>query len=143
MDFDTLLGQMETQRPDLSDSLSLLRQFHKTKQNAANNEDVNVQTETEHIMELQTLLEKQRSINRNLIKQYERLKDNYELLIGQMDEIANATGACPHCWGEESTCNYCRGRGKPGSFFPDQQNFDIYIKPVILKLKNNKSTINN
>ena len=142
MNFDTLLGQLEATRPDLSDSLALIRQFQKTKKE--NNEDAANDDEVDRSLELETLFEKQKNINKNLLQNYEQLKQNYQSLLGQLDDIAEAIGACPHCWGEESNCNYCRGRGKPGYFQPDQAQFDMYIKPVILKLKNNKSqSLNN
>ena len=142
MNFDTLLGQLETTRPDLSDSLALIRQFQKTKNE--NNNDADSDDEVNRSRGLETLFEKQKNINKNLLQNYEQLKQNYQSLLNQLDDIAEAIGACPHCWGEEPNCNYCRGRGIPGYFQPDQAQFDTYIKPVIQKLKNNKSqSLNN
>jgi hypothetical protein len=142
MDFETLLTQMAAQRPDLNDSLSLLREYSKKQQTNKEDNEVDVQTESEHIKELEMLIEKQKNINRNLLKQFEHIKDNYGMLLGQIEEMANATGACPECWGEDVTCKYCRGRGKPGYYLPDPQLFDTYIKPVIQKLNDNKPTVN-
>ncbi len=142
MDFDTLLVQMEANRPDLADSFALMRQFQKDK--TENNNKVDSYDEADRLRELETLFEKQKNINKNLLQNYDQLKQNYQSLLRQLDDVAEAIGACPHCWGEEPDCNYCRGRGKPGYFQPDQAQFDIYIKPVILKLTNNKSqSLNN
>jgi hypothetical protein len=135
MDFDTLLGQIEASRPDLSESFALIRQFQKQKKENADAEEV----DTDKMNELSALVEKQKRINKNLFQQYDELKNNYQLLIQQLDTMAEAVGACPQCWGEDVTCNYCKGRGKPGNFQPNQQAFDYYIKPVILKLKTSKS----
>jgi hypothetical protein len=139
MNFDTLLTQMETQRPELSDSLKMLREFNRTRQDSQGTVAVDARTDDQHIRDLEALLEKQRNINKDLLKQYERIKDNYQLLLGHMDEMACATGACPECWGEDSSCAYCRGKGRPGYYLPDQQHFEMYIKPVIQKIKNNQS----
>lgn len=134
MDFDALLGQIETSRPDLADSLSLIRQFQHEKK--GNNSDTD---DNDKVQELVTLIEKQKRINVNLLQQFNRLENNYKILIRQSDQFAEAVGACPECWGEDINCNYCRGRGKPGHLDPNQEYFDVYIKPVIIRLKNNKS----
>ena len=133
MDFDTLLGQMEASRPDLADSFALMRQFQKTKDETNGNGSTVLQQG--NVAELELQLEKQKNINSNLFKHYEKLETNYRLLIIQMDEMAEAVGACPHCWGEGNNCTYCRGKGKPGYFYPKEEYFDIYIKPVLNKIK--------
>ncbi len=143
MDFDTLITQMTAQRPELADSLKLMKEFSKKQSEEKEEPAVVAHSDSEHIKELETLLEKQKAINRNLLKHFEHIKDNYSMLMGQVDEMAQATGSCPECWGEDSSCKYCRGRGKPGYYFPDEQLFDCYIKPVIQKLKENKPPVNN
>ena len=140
MNFDTLLEKIETSRPDLSESFSLIRQFQKEK-NGGNNNIEYAEIETSKVQQLEMLLEKQHTINKSLLQHYNQLEKNYQLLIKQLDEVAEAMGACPHCWGEDSTCNYCRGRGVPGYFQPSQGYFDTYIKPVIFKLKNGKPNL--
>lgn len=39
----------------------------------------------------------------------------------RMSELAAALGACGLCWGEDSTCLGCRGRGRPGMIRPDPE----------------------
>ncbi len=135
MDFDTLLGQIEASRPDLTESFSLIRQFQKQKK-----ENENDITEPENkTEELKAILIRQKNVNKNLFGQYQQLENNYQSLIEHLDQLAEAIGACPHCWGEDTGCNYCRGRGKPGYFQPSPEYFEYYIKPAILKLKTIKS----
>lgn len=146
MDFNSLLGQIEASRPDLTDSLSLIRQFQKQKKDDSDNDDTDTDTDTDsaRVSELEAILGKHRNINRKLLQKYQQLEDNYQSLIEHLDQLAEAVGACPQCWGEDVNCNYCKGRGKPGYFPPVQQYFDLYIKPVIIKLKNNNSkSVNN
>jgi hypothetical protein len=131
MDFNTLLGQLETQRPDLADSLALIRQFQNEKKQKENDPVVDLEREDK----LTALLEKQKDINKGLLHQFRKLERNYQLMIEQMDQFAEAIGACPQCWGEDLQCNYCRGRGKPGFFQPNPEYFDLYIKPVLNKHK--------
>lgn len=39
----------------------------------------------------------------------------------RLSRLAAALGACGICWGEDSTCLGCRGRGKPGMIRPDPE----------------------
>lgn len=135
MDFNALLSQVEMSRPDLADSLSMLREFQK---NNSNNETSVIDITPNETDELSKLLDKQKKINKNLFDKYQQLETNYGLLVEQMDQFAEAIGACPECWGEERQCNHCRGRGKPGYFHPKQEYFDMYIKPVIFRINRNK-----
>ena len=139
MDFDTLLGQIEASRPDLSDSLSMIRQFQKQKQE---NSDV-VDVEKEATDELRSVIAKQRNINKNLFRQYQQLEENYQALMAHLDQLAEALGACPECWGEDIHCGHCAGRGKPGYYRPDQHYFEHYVKPVINKFKTTNQISNN
>ena len=142
MDFESLLTQMETTRPDLADSLTLLRNFHRSNQDKDRREDEEP-ADPEPGDGRSDLLERQKTLNRQLLKQYELLKENYELLVCQLDELADATGACPQCWGEDPGCRHCRGRGKPGYSLPDRELFEKYVKPVIIRISNTKKPTNN
>lgn len=39
----------------------------------------------------------------------------------RLSRLAAALGACGICWGEDSACLGCRGRGKPGMIRPDPE----------------------
>lgn len=132
MDFNTLLGQMEANRPDLASSFALIRQYQQSKDDDSSGP---VRQEADRTTELEQLLEKQIKLNKRLFDHYRRLESNYEGLVKHLDDLADATGACPHCWGEDSSCSYCRGKGKPGFFEPDTQQYDIYIRPLLGKTK--------
>ena len=135
MDFNTLLGQIESTRPDLAQPLALIRQFQKEKEDQ---KQVDSDVDSEKLEKLAALFEKQRSINKNLLHQYHKLEHNCGMLMDQLDEIAEAIGACPRCWGADPDCSYCLGKGKPGYFQPNMDHFARYIKPVLVQLKNNK-----
>ncbi|MBO9205456.1 MULTISPECIES: hypothetical protein [Niastella] len=136
MDFNSLLEQLQTQRPELADSLALLRQYQNNKKEK---EDDDTAVDMDREEKLTALLEKQKEINKGILHQFRKLERNYQLLIEQMDQFAEAVGACPECWGEDSLCNSCHGRGKPGYYQPNPTYFNMYIRPVLSKLK----TINN
>jgi hypothetical protein len=145
MDFNTLLGQLQTQRPDLADSLNLLRQFQNEKKEKER-EDSDVVIDIGREEKLTALLEKQKHINKGLLHQFRKLEHNYQLLLDQMDQFAEAIGACPQCWGENIQCPYCRGKGRPGYFPPNPDYYNLYIKPVVNKRKatnSNNATNNN
>lgn len=141
MDYETLLSQLEASRPDLSDSLSLIRQYQKQKQETESQEAE--ESEKDSRETLKAIIGKQISINRNLFHQYQQMEDNCQALVAHLNQLAEALGACTECWGEDTYCDYCGGRGRPGYFRPDQHYFEQYIKPVISKLKTTKQVSNN
>jgi hypothetical protein len=48
--------------------------------------------------------------------------------------LAAALGAC-ECWGERVQCPACEGAGVPGWLTPDEQLFEIYVRPAMTALK--------
>jgi hypothetical protein len=66
------------------------------------------------------------------------LKRNIAGLEAQLDDfetfeedIAHALGACIYCWGEDSSCRACRGKGTPGTFEPDEERYKRWILPAV------------
>jgi hypothetical protein len=66
------------------------------------------------------------------------LADNAEALLKEVqelrcrnDELAAALGACYLCWGEQSGCLICAGRGIPGSSPPELSAYIRYVAPAI------------
>jgi len=49
------------------------------------------------------------------------------------EDLADALGACPICWGRVQHCEECRGRGRPGWQMPDPELFDELVAPAITK----------
>jgi hypothetical protein len=54
-------------------------------------------------------------------------------LHARNDDLADALGACPACWGRVRHCSECRGRGRPGWRTPDPELFDELVAPAITK----------
>jgi hypothetical protein len=136
MDFDTLLEQLQKQRPDLVESIALIKKIQDERKQKEEAENI---VELDREEKLTALLEKQKSINKGLLHQFRKLEQNYRHMVDQMDQFAEAVGACPHCWGEVMDCSYCHGRGKPGYFRPNPEYFNTYIKPLLSKLKYSQS----
>ena len=78
-------------------------------------------TEVEHLSKL--LRDAQEEIS--------RLAAELSAATSHNDELAEALGACPECWGEERECGVCRGRGAPGSRRPPRDLFRRYVAPVL------------
>ena len=53
----------------------------------------------------------------------------------RMDDLAAALGACCLCWGRDSQCRICRGRGTPGFSRPEQALFEEFVLPAIRTLR--------
>jgi hypothetical protein len=51
------------------------------------------------------------------------------------DTLAAALGACHVCWGGDSDCHECAGRGTPGSRRPDPRLFSRLVLPAVRRVR--------
>ncbi|MBF2062895.1 MAG: hypothetical protein IGS39_00440 [Calothrix sp. C42_A2020_038] len=73
----------------------------------------------------------------------QKVNDMYaelEELRARNDMLAAALGACYLCWGDNSTCEMCEGKGYPGFFSPDKQLFRQFVMPVVYRHKQESFT---
>lgn len=77
---------------------------------------------------------------RKLRKLAELLEQKNELLEELLDELSDALGTCPDCWGQDESCSYCRGKGGSGFRASDEDAFQIWVAPLLNKTQ--KSSIN-
>ena len=45
--------------------------------------------------------------------------------------VAAALGACARCWGEDTGCRVCGGRGRPGGRTPDAVLYSELVEPAV------------
>lgn len=57
------------------------------------------------------------------------LANSYELL----DDLAAGLGACAACWGDDTACAACRGRGRSGWRRPEDDRFRALIAPAVAR----------
>jgi len=69
----------------------------------------------------------------------EQLAGELEWLRERLDLLADALGACGLCWGEDTQCRACHGRGCPGYALPDQALFDELVGPAVRMLRANQA----
>src|SRR5215216_2298391 len=67
--------------------------------------------------------------------QMKHLQAELEYLRERNDMLALALGACYLCWGEDSHCPACQGKGRPGSILPEKRVFSRWILPAIHAIK--------
>jgi len=65
----------------------------------------------------------------------DRLKGINRILYEQCEHMAAAIGACPLCWGEDSECRECGGRGTPGAFLPNRASFAEFVLPALERVR--------
>jgi len=53
----------------------------------------------------------------------------------RVDRLAWALGACCLCWGMDTECRICRGRGRPGFALPDEELFGELVLPAVRALR--------
>jgi hypothetical protein len=56
-------------------------------------------------------------------------------LRARNEALASATGSCPACFGEDPSCERCRGRGVPGSRAPAPAPFRQYVLPAMQRAR--------
>ena len=71
----------------------------------------------------------------HLQSQMKELQAELEYLRERNDMLALALGACYLCWGEDSDCPACQGKGSPGSIPPEKRVFKRWIAPAIHAIK--------
>ena len=90
--------------------------------------------ELQKLLELQKNLTQQAKKNKMMNEFRGRRKkqpDITDALMGKLETIACALGACPLCWGDDADCKECGGVGGCGTFLPDMDCFDVYVRPVL------------
>ncbi len=61
------------------------------------------------------------------------LRNDLDDALDDLEELAQALGACNECWGRYARCPICRGDGRPGYFKPDRKLFDQMVLPALAK----------
>jgi hypothetical protein len=69
------------------------------------------------------------------------LANELNALRDREDILAEALGACCLCWGEDSQCRACRGRGRPGFAMPDEELFEELILPAVQTMRTRRIRI--
>lgn len=86
--------------------------------------------------------------NKKLMEQVAMLKDQLRsVTINQPDnkkemthllafnnELSEALGSCPECWGENPSCHNCKGEGVPGWRISNKKHFKKNVMPILQKL---------
>ena len=55
--------------------------------------------------------------------------------------IGQTFGACTRCWGLNTACPNCRGRGRPGSAAPVEEELLTWVEPALRRLGKRVSTV--
>jgi hypothetical protein len=114
--YEQLMQKMLAERPDLAPFAELFEKQEETPSEEA--------PATAEIQKLEVR-------NKQLQAKVRRLESELDQLLDFEDVLAKALGACEECWGENTRCTVCRGKGVPGYFLPEKELFMKYIKPAL------------
>jgi hypothetical protein len=64
-----------------------------------------------------------------------RLFNEREHARARIESLAAALGACPICFGGDVLCDTCHGAGTPGARAPDPIEFNRYVAPAIVRVR--------
>ncbi len=116
------MARMMTELTQSNPQLAMLAQLMQTRNAAPVEEDddepdardAEIAELTERLAQTQERLDAARQQGSRLLKAHREATE-------RLADLAAALGACGRCWGEDSTCRYCRGRGLPGMVRPDPE----------------------
>lgn len=79
------------------------------------------------LAQLQARHERLREIAHAMRRELHALRDRDAI-------TAAALGACQDCWGSDSDCPQCHGRGRPGCYRPDPALYARTVAPAVRRL---------
>lgn len=127
-----LIQQILSQQPGLKTLIDDFNTLHEPI------EDVEPISSKDLIEDNRLLLQELKDANTNnqeLIKLLEANEKASQGMRTTIQQLAMALGACPKCFGQDTNCQHCYGEGKPGTKPIHQELFQVYINPVLRKLK--------
>jgi len=71
------------------------------------------------------------------LDEVDQIYEELEELRERDEMISAALGAC-YCWGRNRQCPDCNGRGRPGTFLPDDRLFAKFVLPAVQVMKQRK-----
>ena len=77
------------------------------------------------------LLKERRRHGAVLRQHFDEITAELGALRDRLGELAGALGACPACFGEDRSCQWCRGRGVPGFMPPEPAGFNRLVMPAV------------
>ena len=78
---------------------------------------------------------------RRLKSRLQEQSEELQQLRDRNDTLADALGACPFCWGEDLSCTDCHGRGRPGGFLPDKEQYSAYVIPATNRVRRKQTEL--
>lgn len=75
------------------------------------------------------------TMTQELRSQAEALTAELAVYRERVDQCAAALGACALCWGADTACRACRGRGLPGFTLPDELLFEEMVVPAVRRAR--------
>ncbi|MDP1913224.1 hypothetical protein [Brevundimonas sp.] len=86
--------------------------------------------EDSDIVDIEPLAERDAGAPAGRLADWRELRDLRQL----NDTLAGALGACRVCWGGDTSCDVCDGRGRAGFAKPDLELFDELVAPALRRV---------
>ena len=125
-----MINQMASKNPKAQMIAHLMAQQASQGDNG-NGSSENEKTKGQTKKLLNINLELKKKIQK-LIKEKKQILRYLDFFIDVNAAFSSAVGAC-ECWGGDPDCEKCGGKGVPGYFELDQEQFDYYVRPSFKK----------
>ena len=80
-------------------------------------------------------------VEQTLRRRIARLQTELTMRDDFLGVLAGALGACEQCWGEDTLCTQCQGRGRPAWRLPDPEQFERFIAPAARRLASSQRAL--
>ena len=135
---DSLIQQMAQDNPRVQAIMEMMKQQTAEVETQA-------REESQLIRQNKQLIKALKKAHRQIRQMGDELKameESFEFFLQINDELAEAVGACGECWGELDDCQHCQGQGRAGSFMPNEEAFNHYIRPALQHINPPKDNSN-
>lgn len=132
-----MINFLRKQKPEWEEYLNLMEMLENQKQDISDDIEETPQAKQIKVQDkkLKTQIIRLRKTQQKLQQSIEMLQDMLDEEIFLNEQLAEALGACPDCFGQDRDCESCNGLGKPGHYAPDFIGFNKYVSPAITKFR--------
>jgi hypothetical protein len=121
------VGQLAESDPQLGLLAQILTQRETQLHEEVERREFDELQRAEDARRLDELREQADSLRRHL----QDMEAELEIVRSTLDDLADALGACPSCWGQFPECRWCRGLGRPGFMPPNPEGFNRLVMPAV------------
>ncbi len=127
-----MIAYLRKQKPEWEEYLSLMEMMDTDSNQTDSDSDSIPEAELVENKDkaYKSKIIKLKKTQSKLVNLINSLREELEEEVEFTQDLAEALGACPECFGEDEMCDNCDGEGIPGFFVPDFVQYNRFISPA-------------